>query len=204
MIILTETNKWRLQNTSRRIPAAVADEYIQGCELLSHVQEIAEQSKKEAEQLKAKASAQGYQDGLEKARQELLQGSLEAVEEIRNFQKDRKQNTLAVSIALVQRLLPALDSEKVLSLMLERVFRELLDERQLYVYVHPDHQSLTEAYIKHWRQGHPGIGRLQVLTDDKLSRQACRVETELGLLIADPAAELADMQSRISRTVDQD
>lgn len=189
-VIKAQDFTWSLDPETRRIPASEATQLIESASLLDHAKGILVDAKIEAEVTLAKAREEGYAIGKERAWEDLLDSMIQAHEKAREFQVEQKQQLVDLSLAMLQKLFPRLPEKETFTSTLEEIFDEIVDERRLEVTVNPKQFALTGLWLEHWRQNHPHVTKVSLQEDAQLGIFACKIESELGILIADPESNL--------------
>ncbi|WP_020410931.1 FliH/SctL family protein [Hahella ganghwensis] len=197
MIRLIESGMWQVNAQGRRIPAGESESILQACEYLQFAKSVHADSMEEAERIKREAYREGFQSGLEQSRTDVYKEVLEAKNRIRKQAIDQEQQVMKLSLTIVRKILPRLSSEEVLKSLLQEALAELQNERQLQIFVRPDLVEFAESWLQQWRKEHPDILRMDIVGDPELGAFGCRVETELGTLVADPMRDIQELAEKV-------
>ncbi|OZG74392.1 hypothetical protein BTA51_05115 [Hahella sp. CCB-MM4] len=201
MVRLIDKGQWLAEIQGRRIPATDTDSYLSAAEFLETAERIHSQTLLDAERIKSEAYAKGYESGMEQARSQVYEGMLEVTNTIRGHLDNQHQQIVKLSLAILQKVLPRLSSEETVLGLLREALAELQDERQLQIFVRPEHLEFSEQWLSKWRQEHPDISRLEVFSDAELGPLGCRIESEFGILVVDPVQDIQDMTADIHRDI---
>jgi flagellar biosynthesis/type III secretory pathway protein FliH len=82
--------------------------------------------------------------------------------------------------------------------ILERAKREVLDARQVRVWLHPeDHKILSELRPDLMKVGSEAGRSIEVLASEEIGRGGCRLETEIGVVDATIPTQLAEIRRQL-------
>jgi flagellar biosynthesis/type III secretory pathway protein FliH len=161
----------------------------------------------EAEQIRQDAARQGAVKGREDAEREVLPSTVAF--------GDAGQGLIVLEEQLVSRYTPhmvrlALEiAERVIghaveaapeiaASILERAKREVVDARQVRVWLHPeDHKVLSELRPDLMKVGSEAGRTIEVLASEEIGRGGCRLETEIGVVDATIPTQLAEVRRQL-------
>ncbi|WP_018124823.1 FliH/SctL family protein [Desulfovibrio oxyclinae] len=156
--------------------------------------DILAKAMQEAEQLKASAHEEGYNEGLAQAQQQLdqhvssigqtFQATVESLNsQGRNLWSDRRDDILKlVKAAVAKTIQVELSEQRVESLtaLLEEALSKLEEQRELTIRCAPQDQELLDELMRQAKERNPGIGHWQLRPDPALENGGVVVETAQG------------------------
>jgi flagellar assembly protein FliH len=83
--------------------------------------------------------------------------------------------------------------------MVDEALRSLQGQQQtrIVLRIHPADQPVLETRRQHWLERHPGIGSLQIVVDESMSRGGCRIESEFGMVDATVETQIAVIERHL-------
>jgi len=173
--------------------------------------ELINDAQTEAAQLRDEALRENVQQGREDAKKELLPAlvafadagqSLIVFEE--QFVSRYTPQIVELALAIAEKVIGKAieDDPQITAAILERAKQEVVDARQMRVWLHPlDFKILTELRPDLIKMGDERGRSIEVLPSEEISRGGCRLETESGLVDATVPTQLDEIRRQL---LDQD
>jgi len=164
-------------------------------------------ARQEAEALLEQARLEGAAQGREEAKQEILPSAVAFAnagqtlivfeqQMIAHYTPEMVRLALAIAEKIVHRTAAA-DPEIVTS-VLERARREVMDARRIRVHLNPaDYELLAETRPDLLTIGHDTGRAIEVVADEQVSRGGCRLETEIGIVDATLPTQIAEVRRQL-------
>jgi flagellar biosynthesis/type III secretory pathway protein FliH len=161
----------------------------------------------EAEQIRQDAARQGAVKGREEAEREVLPATVAF--------GDAGQALIVLEEQLVSRYAPHMvrlaleiaervigraveDDCQIAASILERAKREVVDARQVRVWLHPeDHKVLLDLRPELMKVGSEAGRTIEVLASEEIGRGGCRLETDIGVVDATIPTQLAEVRRQL-------
>jgi flagellar assembly protein FliH len=175
--------------------------------------DILSKSMAEADEIKAKAFAEGKAEGLEEARTEIDAMLGERAEELATLLKNAGGGSKALWNEYRQDIVGLVRTavEKVIGVEIERrrseILGALLDEalenidshRSLAVKVHPEDASAMEELLEKAKKVHPELSKWSIRADDSLSKGGVVLESDQGMAVNSIEARVKAVDDIIGR-----
>lgn len=130
----------------------------------------------------AKAVAQGRADGLAEGRQAAGQLLTETAAAAKGFWIASERRLVEIVTDAVRRIVGEIDSTEATAAMVARLLGEVRDEGKIRLHVSPGQRRVIEKRILDGRDPPEGTGAIEVIEDAGIENDACRLETELGVV----------------------
>lgn len=158
----------------------------------------------EAEKAFAAAHAKGYARGLSEA-QAVLEAEMAAVRKAYtklesdrlSFIEDSRRDIVALALRMAEVTLRkelSTNPDALLALF-HSAYEELVAQRKVFVFVHPDNLAQVEAFKRQLPL--PADGPLVIRTDSTLDKSSFRLEDELGGVRYDLPSELRSVEAKV-------
>ena len=197
-IALTDRDAVLTAVAGRRIPRRAWADTREMSRLLSEAEDIARAAEQHADAFIEEARARGYADGVSQAQAQMTQHLLDAQRQSREFLDASQQRIVALAVAILERIAPALGEAPVVAALAEEALGAVQAEKYIRIRVTVAAAAATQAMLDRWRDEHPQVETAQVSVDQHLEPFTCVVESELGRIEAGLPAQLEAVRDRLS------
>ncbi len=156
---------------------------------------VLEQAQQEAEEIKQKASEEGYSQGKLLAEQEVeqfleevkkvFQESISQIVQLKtNFLEHLTPQVLKLVFQIAERVISAqvAINREVVNTIVKETIEELMDSQEIYLHINPDDYSLVESYIKSQVESGLITQRIVFVSDETVEKGGCIGETKTLLI----------------------
>ncbi|HEY6921931.1 MAG TPA: FliH/SctL family protein [Steroidobacteraceae bacterium] len=196
-IALTDREAVLTAVAGRRIPRRAWADTSEMSRLLFEAGNIVRDAERRADAVIERARDEGYAQGLAQAQSLMAQHLLDAQRQAHEFLEASQQRIVALAVAIVERIAPALGEPQVVAALVEEALSTLQAEKYLRIRVTAQAADATQEMLEYWRSEHPQVETAQILVDPHLAPFTCVVESELGRIEAGLAAQLDAIRAKL-------
>jgi type III secretion protein L len=197
-IALTDRDAVLTAIAGRRIPSRAWADTSEMSRLLSEAGEIVRAAERQADSVIEEARARGYAEGVSQAQAQMARHLLDAQRLSREFLDASQLRIVALAVAIVERIAPALGEANVVAALAAEALGAVQAEKYIRIRVSEAAAAATQAMLDRWRDEHPRVETAQVSVDPHLEPFTCIVESELGRIEAGLPAQLEAVCARLS------
>ena len=165
--------------------------------LLFEAGNIVRDAERRADEVIDQARTEGYAQGLAQAQSLMAQHLLDAQKQAHEFLEASQQRIVALAVAILERIAPALGEPQVVAALAEEALSTLQAEKYLRIRVTAAAADATQEMLERWRGEHPQVETAQILVDQHLPPFTCVVESELGRIEAGLSAQLDAVRAKL-------
>jgi len=196
-IALTDREAVLTAVAGRRIPRRAWADTSDMSRLLFEAGTIVRDAERRADEVIEQARTEGYAQGLAHAQSLMAQHLLDAQRQAHEFLEASQQRIVALAVAILERIAPALGEPQVVAALVEEALSALQAEKYLRIRVTDPAADATQEMLERWRREHPQVETAQVLADPHLAPFTCVVESELGRIEAGLSAQLDAIRAKL-------
>ena len=171
-----------------------ADAFHVMAEARAALAQIEEQGRRAYE----RAVEQGKADGVAQGRQAVARLLTESAAAAQSYWATSERRLVAIVNDAVRRIVGNLDNDAAVAGMVERLVSEARDEGKIRLYVSPRQRPAIEKGILDFLKPSPGVATVEVVEDAGVEKDACRVETDLGIVETSVEAQIEALQSALA------
>ena len=145
-----------------------------------------------------RAVEQGKADGVAQGRQAVARLLTESAAASQSYWATSERRLVAIVNDAVRRIVGNLDNDAAVAGMVERLVSEARDEGKIRLYVSPRQRPTIEKGILDFLKPSPGVATVEVVEDAGVEKDACRVETDLGIVETSVEAQIEALQSALA------
>jgi type III secretion protein L len=198
LIALTDREPVLTAVAGRRIPRRAWADTSEMARLLCEAGDIVRAAEQQADTVIEQARARGHAQGVSQAQAQMARHLLDAQRQSREFLDASQQRIVALAVAIVERIAPALGEAPVVAALAEEALGAVQAEKYIRIRVPEAAAADTQAMLDRWRDEHPQVETVQVSVDPRLEPFTCVVESELGRIEAGLPAQLEAVRARLS------
>lgn len=171
-------------------------------------QEMIETAKKRAEQIVNDAKLayeeekkRGYNKGMEEGNQKISEFMIEAVERsVKNFEAF-ENDMIGVVINALRKILGEMNEKELVSRVVRNALETVRNQKKVNLTVNPDEVQVIKDQLTELLAQFPTINFIEILSDPRISKGGCRLETEVGVVDATIEIQVAAIKRSLTRTV---
>jgi type III secretion protein L len=175
--------------------AAVVD--AQG--LLDKARAQAERIRADAEAAYQRECERGYADGIAKAQHEQAVAMMRLAEQTDVYLRGLERDIADLVLMSVRKIVADFDSRDRVLAVVRSGLALVRRQKHVLLRVHPDDAALVREHMATLRSSFPGMGDIDVASDDRYARGACRIETPIGVVETSLAEQIMAMQSALQQ-----
>ena len=128
------------------------------------------------------ARERGRAEGIAEGRQAVGQLLTETATAAHGYWNRAERRLVAIVVDAVRRIIGEIDETGAVVGMIRQLLGELRDEGKIQLFVSPAQHREIEKRIVDLQNRHAGVSSVEVMEDAAIDDDACRVETELGVV----------------------
>lgn len=175
-------------------------------QLWLEAQAVLEHARLEAERIIASAVAareeekeRGYREGQAEARMEAAERMLENIGSTIDYYEQVESEVAEIVLACVQKIVAGFDDQERVVSTVKGALAVVRNQKQVTLRVAPTSVNVVKVHMTELLADFPGVGFIDVLADARLNDDACILETEIGIVEASIAGQIAALRSAITR-----
>ncbi|MFD0669017.1 HrpE/YscL family type III secretion apparatus protein [Ramlibacter sp. MAHUQ-53] len=168
----------------RSVEATIALARNQAEEIVASAREVFEAERR-----------RGYEEGREEARLEQAEQMIENV--TRNVDYFSKVESKMVDLVMqaVQKIICDFDERERVLITVRNVLSVVRNQKQMTLRLNPQQVDAVKERINDLLAAYPGVGYLDIVADSRLGRDACILESEIGLVEASIDSQLEALRT---------
>jgi flagellar biosynthesis/type III secretory pathway protein FliH len=187
----------------------LSDRIVPGRKGLAQVAQRAEallaQARAQAEALKQAAQEEGFAQGREQGKQELLAAAAalaQGVEDLilleRRLVSDLAPNIVRLALEIAEKIIgkAAVEDPEIVASVLDRAKTDIPESRCARVWLHPEDYRLLQE-VRPDLLENPNGEKLQIVSSEEIGRGGCRVETNMGIVDAALTTQLEEVRDQL-------
>ncbi len=158
----------------------------------------------EITQARARGYAEGFEEGLARAQQQMTHQLAELNEQRARVLAEASARISDLACAIVARIAPQFDASTLVPPLVRQAVEAAQAEQFLMIRVHPDLREHVAAGLGAVRQAHPGVGVIELVDDESLDPQSCIVVSEAGEVRASIAQQIEAIRLALAAAAAED
>jgi len=181
-----------------------ADEYAQfmsAQEAIEVAKKRAEQIVNDAKQVYEEEKKRGYNNGMEEGNQKISEFMIDAVERsVKNFEAF-ENDMIGVVVNALRKILGEMNEKELVSRVVRNALETVRNQKKVNLTVNPDEVQVIKDQLSELLAQFPTINFIEVLSDPRITKGGCRLETEVGVVDATIDIQLAAIKRSLTRVV---
>lgn len=179
-----KTDHLQLAPGQKILKAIEYSRYLQAAELVAAAKEKATQIQADAQIAYEAEKERGYQDGLEKVRQQQSQLLIEAQTARDLFLVNAEQQLADLVLSAVKSIMQSFDQVDLTLNITREAITHARHQKTITLRVHPDLTEQVNVRIQDMLSELTDIGFIEVVGDQRVKLAGCLLETETGVVDA--------------------
>ncbi|KDD26739.1 SctL family type III secretion system stator protein BscL [Bordetella bronchiseptica] len=175
-------------------------------ELLSAAQIVA-QAHRRADEIVAEAREEfererrrGYEEGRREALTDQAEKMIETVSRTIDYFAGIENEMIELVMSAVRKIVDGYDDRERTVIAVRNALAVVRNQRQMTLRLHPDEVDVLREGMNQLLAAYPGVGYLDLLPDARLTRGACILESEIGMVEASLEDQLCALRAAFERT----
>jgi type III secretion protein L len=164
---------------------------LQGEAVLDKAQAQAETMAREAEAAYEAERERGYADGLMEGKMEMAERMLDTVISGVDYLEGLEATIVDLVMNAMHKIIDGFDDRERVMGVVRKALGYARSQRRVLLRICPEDAEIVQAEMASLLRDFPGIGILDVVTDPRMEKGACVLESELGLIDAGLDVQLA-------------
>lgn len=145
--------------------------------------------------------ARGYQEGQEEARLEQAEQMIENVSRTVDYFSKVEGRMVDLVMQAVQKIILDFDERDRVVFTVKNVLSVVRNQKQMTLRLNPHQVELVKSRVDELLAAYPGVGYLDIVGDNRLSADACILESEIGLVEASIQGQLQALRTAFERVL---
>lgn len=168
--------------------ALLADARAQAQAIVAAAQDALEQERQ-----------RGYAEGQAEARMEQAEKMMDTVSRTIDYFAQVEQEMVALVMGAVRKIIDGFDDEERVLAVVKNALSVVRNQKQMTLRLHPEQIETVRERVNDLLAAYPGVGYLDILPDGRLPRDACILESEIGMVEASIEGQLAALQGAFQK-----
>lgn len=174
---------------------------IKANEILDQAHQKASETIAQAYEIYGAKKKQGYEDGLEEGRLEHLEKIMDTSMKAIDYFESMEKSIAGLVTQCLEKVVGEMDDEELILRIVRSGLAIARNEQRVVVRVCPDELKAVQQATSRLLQAYPGINILDITADSRLTRGACLVESELGVVDASLDTQLEAIKRAIAKRI---
>jgi len=177
--------------------------YRQAQDVIADAMRRRDEILREAQDAYGAEKRRGYEEGTEQARLDQSGKMLELVGRSSSYFSRVEQRVVDLVLGAVQCIVDEYDDRACVTSLVGRCLAEMRSQKQVTMRVHPDHVAGLRAQLDELTRPYPTIECVDVVADERLSIDACAIESDIGIVEASVTGQIAALKDAFRSAFDE-
>lgn len=173
---------------------------------IADARSLLEQARQEADSIIAGAQAaydaerkRGYKEGHDEALMDQAEKMIETVGRTVEYFAGIENEMVDLVMSAVRKIFDSFDDREKIMIVVRNVLAVVRNQKQMTLRLHPDEVEVIREQINALLAAYPGVGYLDILSDPRLQKGACILESEIGIVEASLDGQLDSLLDAFRR-----
>jgi type III secretion protein L len=143
----------------------------------------------------------GYEEGRAEARMEQAEKMIETVGRTVEYFAKVETDMVALVMAAVRKIVDDFDETERVVIVVRNALSVVRNQKQMTLRLHPQQVETVRARMNDLLAAYPGVGYLDIVADGRLGREACILESEIGLVEASIDGQVKALQGAFEKVL---
>jgi type III secretion protein L len=176
---------------------------LQAEQILAHARAEAGAIRVEAQKAYETEKARGYEQGLNESRMEMAERMLDTVSAGVDYLEGLEGTLTDLVMNALYKIIEGFEDRERVAGVVRKALSYVRTQKRVVLRLCPEDEELARGEWKNLQRDYPGIGTLDISADPRLSRGACLLESELGIIDASLEVQLAAIRNSFTRQLKQ-
>ena len=149
-------------------------------------------------------SAAGYEDGMTAGRMDIAERMIDSVAKTVNYVSSLEKSVVDLVMKALRKILGDMPDRDRVAQVVKSALAVARTQRTVTVRVHPEDADHVKSQLAVITKPYPGVQFLEVTPDVRLTRGACILESEVGVVDASLEVQLQAIENSLKRTLIHD
>ena len=177
--------------------------FLEAENLLHAAREKAASMEKEAEEAYLQKKEEGYQDGLEEGKLEHAEKMMETILSSVEFIESIENTLVSVVNQAIRKIIGELDEKERIVQIVRTALSSVRGQQKVTVRVSPADEPAVSEALSAMTAASSGAAFLSIVADARLSKDACILESELGVVDASLETQLKALENAFHKKIQQ-
>lgn len=185
---------------SKIIRAEEYQAYVSAQDMLADAREQAESIVAAAQAEFDRQKELGFEAGLEEGRMEMAMRMVDSVSETVSYFSDLEEKIVGIVMKALRKILGDMEQDERVVKQVRHALSMAKTQANVLVRVNPEDHALVQQRIDVIRKPYPGVHYLEVVSDARLPRGGCTLETGMGVIDASMELQLSAIEASLKRS----
>lgn len=190
--------------TRKIIKAGEYSDMVQAQDILAEATKRAEEIMAEARMEYVREKERGYQDGLIEAKMEMAERMIDHVTSSVDYLERMEITIVDIVMQSLRKLIDGMDDEERITKIVHKSVSYFRGQKKVIIRVSPEEYNTVRDKILDYRRDYPGIDFLDVVSDARLDKGGCTLESDIGVIDAGLDTQLAGIEKAFLKHLSKD
>jgi type III secretion protein L len=176
---------------------------LQAEQILAHARAEAEAIRLEAQKAYETEKKRGYEQGLNESKMEMAERMLDTVSAGVDYLASLEGTLSDLVMNSLHKVIEGFEDKERVTGVVRKALGYVRAQKRVVLRLCPEDAELVRDEWKDLQRDYPGIGTLDISADPRLSRGACLLESELGIIDASLEIQMAAIRNSFTRQLKQ-
>jgi len=137
----------------------------------------------------------GYAEGIAKAKMVQAEEMIETVVKTVDYLAQVEQEMVALVTSAVKKIVGDLNDEQRILAVVKNALSVVRNQKQMTLRLHPSQIESVQNHVNELLSAYPGVGYLDIIPDGRLQRDACILESDIGMVEASIEGQVAALEN---------
>lgn len=143
----------------------------------------------------------GYAEGVAEAQMEQAEKMIETVSRTVDYFAKVETDMVALVMAAVRKIIDGYDDADRVLIVVKNALSVVRNQKQMTLRLHPQQVDVVRTRVNDLLAAYPGVGYLDIVPDGRLGREACILESEIGLVEASIDGQINALQAAFQKVL---
>ncbi len=204
-MLLLKRDGFEIESTGSVIKADVYAHVVEAAEILDAAKAESDRMAEAAQRRFEELSAQGYEEGVNKAREEMALQMFEMLDKTTEYLEHVEGQVLEIVVNSLKQILASLPPQEVIVNGVRKTLAAVMrNQRQVTLRVPAAQVEAVRAQIHAMLTEFPGIATIDVTADARLDGTDCILETDVGVVEAGARHQLQILEKALRKSLRKD
>ena len=143
----------------------------------------------------------GYAEGLAEAQMEQVEKMIDSVSRTVDYFSSVETKMVALVMSAVRKIIDGYDDTGRVLIVVKSALSVVRNQKQMTLRLHPQQVDPVRGRVNDLLSAYPGVGYLDIVPDGRLEKEACILESEIGLVEASIESQIAALESAFRKVL---
>ncbi len=204
-MLLLKRDGFEIESVGSVIKGEVYARVVEAAELLDAAKAESDRMAEAAQRRFEELSAQGYEEGINKAREEMALQMFEMLDKTTDYIEHVEGQVVEIVVNSLKQILASLPPEEVIVGAVRKTLAAVMrNQRQVTLRVPAAQVEAVRNQIQSMLSEFPGIATMDVTADARLDGTDCILETDVGVVEAGVRQQLQILEKALRKSLRRD